>query len=101
MLLMKSWQPLLTGSLAERARQAVDEIAAALAPAPAAGTDQRSNVPEGPERTTAETGEPLAAPDADGAADADLSNPNLAGGTAGAALFFAYRAGRGGGAGAA
>ncbi len=99
---MKSWQPLLTGSLAERARQAVDEIAAALAPAPAAvGTAQRSDVPEEPQRTTAETGEPLAAPDADGAAEADLSNPTLAGGTAGAALFFAYRAGRGGGPGAA
>jgi lantibiotic biosynthesis protein len=67
---MKGWQPLLSGTLAERARQAVDEIAAALAPAP-------------------------------GAADADLSNPTLCGGTAGVALFFAYRAGRGGGPGAA
>jgi class I lanthipeptide synthase len=103
MRLMKSWQPLLTGSLAERARQVVDEIAAALTPAPAAaaGTDQRPDVPEGPERTTAETGEPLAAPDALGAADAAISNPTLAGGTAGAALFFAYRAGRGGEPGAA
>jgi hypothetical protein len=72
MRLMKSWQPLLTGSLAERARQVVDEIAAALAPAP-----------------------PLAA------ADANLLSPTLAGGTAGAALFFAYRAGRGDGPGAA
>jgi hypothetical protein len=33
---MKSWQPLLTGSLAERARRVVDEIAAVLAPGPAA-----------------------------------------------------------------
>jgi hypothetical protein len=78
MRLMKSWQPLLTGPLAERARQAVDEIAAALAPAPAPA-------------------DPLAAAEAEAA----LSNPTLAGGAAGAALFFAYRAGRGGGPGAA
>ena len=100
---MKSWQPLLTGSLAERARQAVDEIAAVLAPAPAAapGADQRPDVPEDPESTTAAAGEPLAAPEALAEADAYLSNPTLAGGLAGAALFFAYRAGRGGGPGAA
>lgn len=103
MRLMKGWQPLLTGSLAERARQAVDEIAAALAPAPGAatGTDQRPDVPGDPERTAAETGEPLAAQDAPGAADTDQSNPTLASGAAGKALFFAYRAGRGGGPGAA
>ncbi len=70
---MKGWQPVLTGSLAERARQAVNDIATALAPAPEA------------------------APDAPGAADADLANPTLGGGAAGKALFFAYRAGRGGG----
>lgn len=100
---MKSWQPLLTGSLAERARQAVDEIAAALAPAPApaAGPDRRPDVLADPEGTVAETGDPLAAPDVFAAADASLFNPTLAGGAAGAALFFAYRAGRGGGAGAA
>jgi len=100
---MKSWHPLLTGSLAERARQAVDEIAAVLAPAPAAaaGADQRPDVPQDPEATTAAIGEPLAAPEALAAADASLSNPTLAGGLAGAALFFAYRAGRGGGPGAA
>jgi len=96
---MKGWQPLLTGSLAERARLAVDEIAAVLtpAPAPAAGTDRRPDVPGGPEPSPAKAGEPLAAPDALDAADADLSHPTLAGGAAGAALFFAYRAGRGGG----
>jgi hypothetical protein len=103
MRLMKSWQPLLTGSLAERARQVVDEIAAVLAPAPpaAAGADQRPDVPEDPEPSTAATGEPLAAPEALAEVDASLSNPTLAGGLAGAALFFAYRAGRGGGPGAA
>jgi lantibiotic biosynthesis protein len=100
---MKGWQPLLTGSLAERARQAVDEIAAALAPSPegATGVDPRPDVPGEPEGTATGTGEPLAAPDAPGAADADRSNPTLGGGTAGVALFFAYRAGRGGGPGAA
>jgi hypothetical protein len=100
---MKGWQPLLTGSLAERARQAVDEIAIAIAPASAAaaGSDQRPDVPGDPERSPAKAGAPLAAPDAPGAAAADLSNPTLAGGTAGVALFFAYRAGRGGGPGAA
>src|ERR1700688_1895526 len=103
MRLMKHWQPLLTGSLAERARQVVDEIAAVLAPAPAAaaGADQRPDVPGDPEPTAAATGEPLAAPEALAEADAYLSNPTLAGGLAGAALFFAYRAGRGGGPGAA
>ena len=96
---MKGWQPLLTGALAERARQAVDEIAAALAPAPGAarGTAQLPDGPGDPERTAAETREPVAAPDAPGGADADLANPTLGGGAAGAALFFAYRAGRGGG----
>jgi len=100
---MKSWQPLLTGALAERARQAVDEIAAVLAPAPAppAGTDRRPDGPEDPERAAAPAGDVLAAPDALAAAAEPLSNPSLAGGTAGVALFFAYRAGRGDGPGAA
>jgi lantibiotic biosynthesis protein len=71
MRLMKSWRPLLTGPLAERARQVVDEIAAALAPAPVLPSETQ------------------------------LLSPTLSGGTAGAALFFAYRAGRGDGPGAA
>src|ERR1700688_1049979 len=52
MRLMKHWQPLLTGSLAERARQVVDEIAAVLAPAPAlpSGAHRRAGDPEGSER---------------------------------------------------
>jgi hypothetical protein len=84
---MKSWQPLLTGELAERARRVVEEIAAALAPGPSSPTNA----------TETSTGAPAAAPEPSSAppltaADAILSNPNLAGGTAGAALFFAYRA---------
>ena len=66
---MSRWQPLLKGALAERARQAVEEIAGVLAPAPAA--------PDAPEEQ---------------AADAVLPGPSLAGGSAGGALFFAYRA---------
>ncbi|MBV8199111.1 MAG: lanthionine synthetase C family protein [Acidobacteria bacterium] len=79
---MKSWQPVLTGSLAQRARRVVDEIAAVLVPgaaSSAAGAD--SSEPD-----------PGAAPPAPSAADTILANPTLAGGTAGAALFFAYRA---------
>jgi lantibiotic biosynthesis protein len=100
---MKSWQPLLTGALAERARQAVDEIAAVLAPAPAptGGNPRRPDGPEDPERAAAPAGDPLAAPDALAAAADTLPSPSLAGGTAGVALFFAYRAGRGDGPGAA
>ena len=111
---MKSWQPLLTGSLAERARQAVDEIAAILAPAPAL----QAGAGEGPDRAADSApaaptpGDPLAAQEplaaseplstsaALAAADAALLSPNLAGGTSGLALFFAYRAAWGGGAGA-
>jgi lantibiotic biosynthesis protein len=108
---MKSWRPLLTGALAERARQAVDEIAAALAPAPApaptGGNRWRPDGPEDPERAEAPGGDPLAAPEALAAPAAlaaagdSPSNPSLAGGTAGVALFFAYRAGRGDAPGAA
>src|SRR5260370_3225027 len=103
MRLMKRWRPLLAGSLAERARQVVDEIATVPAPARArwAGTHQRPDAPEDPERRAAGAGEALAAPDAVAAADDTQSNPPLAGGTAGAALVFAYRAGRGDGPGAA
>ena len=110
---MKSWQPLLTGSLAERARQVVDEIAAILAAAPATPTATR----QGPDhaadsaRAAPTPGEPLAAPESLAAqeplgaseplaaVDAALFSPSLAGGTAGVALFFAYRAAWGGGAG--
>jgi hypothetical protein len=67
---MNSWKPLLTGALAERARQVVDEIAGVLAPPPAA---------------------PDARPE-EQAAGALLPGPSLAGGSAGGALFFAYRA---------
>jgi hypothetical protein len=70
---MTSWQPLLTGPLAERARQAIDEIAAVLAPA---ATTAAAAAAESPPAATA----------------ADLlPGPSLAGGAAGAALFFAYR----------
>jgi class I lanthipeptide synthase len=57
---MKKWRPLLTGPLADRAWQVVDEIAAVLAQEPAT--------------------------------DEVLPGPSLAGGAAGGALFFAYRA---------
>lgn len=75
---MAGWKPLLTGELAQQARQVLDEIADALAPPPAApdatgegrATDTTSRDPQ--------PGDPL-------------PGPSLAGGTAGAALFFAYR----------
>jgi hypothetical protein len=67
---MSAWKPLLTGALAERAGQAVEEIAGVLAPGPAASDAT-------PEERQAE---------------AVLPGPGLAGGTAGGALFFAYRA---------
>ena len=60
---MTSWRPLLTGPLADRAWQVIDEIAAVL------------------EQGTAGT-----------AGDELLPGPSLAGGAAGGALFFAYRA---------
>jgi hypothetical protein len=78
---MKTWQPLLTGTLAERARQVVDEIAAILSPASASSTS------EGAGPTS-----PSSNPSPQAAADAVLASPGLAGGAAGAALFFAYRA---------
>jgi hypothetical protein len=72
---MKSWQPILTGELAARAWEAVDAIAAALDPDAAAADPASAPVP------------PLDSP-----AGAPDNGPSLAGGSAGEALFFAYRA---------
>jgi hypothetical protein len=73
---MSSWHPLLTGPLAERAWQAIDEIAAAIAPGAA--------LPHTLDETMAgavAAGEPVAEP----------RHPSVAGGISGQALFFAYR----------
>ncbi|HVR07898.1 MAG TPA: lanthionine synthetase C family protein [Thermoanaerobaculia bacterium] len=83
---MKNWQPLLTGPLALRAQRVVDEIAAVLAPGSSSASGAR--LPEPQEIPN----DPSPVPDPLAAEKAILSTPNLAGGAAGAALFFAYRA---------
>jgi hypothetical protein len=88
---MESWRPLLTGALAERAWQAVEEIAAALVPATAsAGSpESRDSLIESAEGATAlPSPEP---PEPGNVERGILPGPSLAGGTAGGALFFAYR----------
>jgi lantibiotic biosynthesis protein len=77
---MSSWRPILTGPLADRAWEAVEEIAQVLAPAPAgAEVSAGAEIAAGSEASAAE-----ARPGAS-------HFPGVAGGTAGQALFFAYR----------
>jgi hypothetical protein len=97
---MQSWRPLLTGPLAERAWQVVDEIAAVLAPLPASpdstgGLAKSSESPESaagpPSPGSPSPGSPSPEPpEPDRAESGILPGPGLAGGTAGGALFFAY-----------
>jgi hypothetical protein len=89
---MQSWRPVLTGPLAERAWQVVEEIAAVLAPEMASpdstgpAVESAASAAGGPPSP-----EPPEPPDPGQAERAILPGPSLAGGSAGGALFFAYR----------
>jgi len=87
---MKSWKPVLTGALAERARQVVEEIAAVLAAAAAAPDGEVRGADPVPSVAPATATAPATAPDP-ATPEAILPGPGLAGGTSGGALFFAYR----------